>query len=289
MEKLLKTIKEKMQHLSKRQKLIAQFLIDHYDKAAFMTAARLGKAVGVSESTVVRFSKDLGFAGYPHLQKMLQELIKGKLTAVQRMEVSSTRINESNILKSILQSDIDKIRVTLAEMDKDNFNNIVKLILSARRIYILGVRSSAVLASFMSFYFNLIFDNVRLIQTTSVSEMFEQILRVAEDDVVIGITFPRYSQRTVKAMQFTKNQGAQCIAITDSSQSPIVPFADKVLYARSDMASFADSLVAPLSVINALIVAIGMNRTSHLYQTLESLEAIWDEYNVYEKADNNSE
>lgn len=287
MEKLLKMIKDRMPHLSKRQKLIAQYLIDHYDKAAFMTAARFGEAVGVSESTVVRFATALGFDGYPHLQKVLQELIKSKLTAVQRMEVSSNRINESNILKSILQSDIDKIRVTLQEIDQNNFNSIVKMILKARRIYILGVRSSAVLASFLGFYFNLIFDNVRLVHTTSVSEMFEQILRTSEGDVVIGITFPRYSKRTIKAMQFAKNQGAQCIAITDSPESPIAPFADKALYARSDMASFADSLVAPLSVINALIVAIGMNRTSHLYETLEKLEAIWDEYNVYEKADNN--
>lgn len=283
---MIKKIQEKIPGMSKGQKLIAGFIINHYDKAAFMTAARLGKAVGVSESTVVRFAGYLGYAGYPKLQKMLQELIKSKLTAVQRIQVSSNRINELNILKSVLQADMEKIKLTLDEIDQESFNAIVERILNAKRIYILGVRSSATLAGFLGFYFNLIFDNVRLVQTTSVSEMFEQILRVSDGDVVIGISFPRYSKRTTKAMQFVKSQGAAVIAITDSRNSPLAGCADYCITARSDMASFVDSLVAPLSVINALIVAVGMRKKESVYNTFEKLEAIWDEYQVYEKYDN---
>lgn len=282
----MKRIQDNISGLSKSQKLIANFIFNHYDKAAFMTAAKLGEVVGVSESTVVRFAIELGFDGYPMLQKVLQELIKSKLTAVQRLEVSSNRINEENILKSVLQSDMEKIKITMEEIDQNSFNDIVESILNARKIYILGVRSSAPLASFLGFYFNLIFDNVRLVHTTSVSEMFEQILRASTGDVVIGISFPRYSKRTVKAMQYVKSQGATVIAITDSHESPLAPYADHSIIARSDMASFVDSLVAPLSVINAIIVAIGMRRKQKVYETLEKLEQIWDEYQVYEKDDN---
>ena len=283
---MIKRIRQGLPDMSKGQKLIANYIVDHYDKAAFMTAARLGEVVGVSESTVVRFAIELGYDGYPKLQKVLQELIKSKLTAVQRIEVSSNRINEDNILRSVLQSDMEKIKLTLEEIDLIGFNAIVEAILNAKKIYILGVRSSAPLASFLGFYFNLIFDNVRLVHTTSVSEMFEQILRVSEGDVVIGISFPRYSKRTIKAMQFVKSQGATVIAITDSSESPLAECADHCITARSDMASFVDSLVAPLSVINALIVAIGMRKKESVYNTFERLETIWDEYQVYEKYDN---
>ena len=283
---LIKRIQDNLQEFSKGQKLIANYIINHYDKAAFMTAAKLGEVVGVSESTVVRFAIELGFDGYPKLQKVLQELIKTKLTAVQRIEVSSNRISEENILKSVLQSDMEKIKITLEEIDRDNFNKIVESILNARKIYILGVRSSAALASFLGFYFNLIFDNVRLVHTTSVSEMFEQVLRASKGDVVIGISFPRYSRRTIKAMQFVKSQGATVIAITDSPESPLALNADLSIIARSDMASFVDSLVASLSVINALIVAIGMRRKDEIYNTFETLEKIWDEYQVYEKYEN---
>lgn len=283
---LIKIMQDKMHEFSKGQKLIANYIINHYDKAAFMTAAKLGEVVNVSESTVVRFAIELGFDGYPKLQKVLQELIKSKLTSVQRIEVSSNRINEENILKSVLQADMDKIKITLDEIDQSSFNTIVEKILKAEKIYILGVRSSAPLASFLGFYFNLIFDNVRLVHTTSVSEMFEQILRAGEGDVVIGISFPRYSKRTIKALQFAKSQGASVIAITDSSESPLATYADHSIIARSDMASFVDSLVAPLSVINALIVAVGMRRKDQVYDTFEKLESIWDEYQVYEKYDN---
>jgi DNA-binding MurR/RpiR family transcriptional regulator len=283
---LLTKLQENMSEFSKGQKLIANYIINHYGKAAYMTAAKLGEVVGVSESTVVRFAIELGYDGYPKLQKVLQELIKSKLTSVQRIEVSSNRISEGNILRSVLQSDMEKIKLTMDDIDKDAFNNSVETILNARKIYILGVRSSAPLASFLGFYFNLIFDNIRLVHTTSVSEIFEQIINASAGDVVIGISFPRYSKRTVKAMQFAKDQGVSVIAITDSYESPLAQFADYSLIARSDMASFADSLVAPLSVINALIVAIGMRRKEHLYETFEKLESIWDEYQVYEKVDN---
>lgn len=282
---LIKKIQESMQDFSKGQKLIANYIMKHYDKAAYMTAARLGEVVGVSESTVVRFAIELGFDGYPKLQKVLQELIKTKLTSVQRIEVSSNRIGEENILKSVLHSDMEKIKITLDEIDQDNFNNTVETLIKANRIYILGVRSSAPLASFLGFYFNLIFDNVRLVHTTSVSEMFEQILRVGKGDVVIGISFPRYSKRTVTALQFAKNHGAKVVAITDSQESPLTEAADHALIARSDMASFVDSLVAPLSLINALIVAVGMRKKEDLYDMFAKLELIWDEYQVYEKSD----
>ncbi len=284
-QNLIQIIQEKMHLFSKGQKLIANYIVNHYDKAAFLTAAKLGEIVGVSESTVVRFAIELGYDGYPKLQKMLQELIKSKLTSVQRIEVSSNRINEDNILKSVMQADIDKIKSTLEEIDQSSFNKIVESILNANKIYILGVRSSAALASFMGFYFNLVFDNVRLVHTTSVSEMFEQIIRATKGDVVIGISFPRYSKRTIKAMQFVKSQGATVIAITDNKESPLATSADYSIFARSDMASFVDSLVAPLSLINALIVAIGMKRKNKIYETFEKLEQIWDEYQVYEKSD----
>ena len=283
---LLYIIQQKYDDFSKGQKLIANYIVDHYDKAAYVTAAKLGEIVGVSESTVVRFAIELSYDGYPKLQKALQELIKSKLTSVQRIEVSSNRINEDNVLKSVLQSDIEKIKITLEQIELNDFNNVVETILTAHRIFILGVRSSATLASFLGFYFNLIFDNVRLVHTTSVSEMFEQIMRAQSGDVVIGISYPRYSKRTIKAMQFAKSQGAKTIALTDSIESPVAQCADLSLLARSDMASFVDSLVAPLSVINALIAAIGMRRKNEVYNTFEHLEKVWDEYNVYDKDDN---
>jgi len=282
----IKQIREKFPDFSKGQKLIANYLINHYDKAAFMTAAKLGEEVGVSESTVVRFAAELGFEGYPKMQKVLQELIKSKLTSVQRIEVTSNRIREEDILKSVLQSDMSKIKMTMEEIDRESFNCVVEKLLTAKKIYIIGVRSSAALASFLGFYFNLIFDNIRLVHTTSVSEMFEQIINAKEGDVVVGISFPRYSKRTIKAMQFVKSQGATVVAITDSMESPISTYADYCLIARSDMNSFVDSLVAPLSVINALIVAVGMRKKDSLFKTFDKLEKIWDEYQVYEKYDN---
>jgi DNA-binding MurR/RpiR family transcriptional regulator len=279
---LIKRINENYPKLSKGQKLLANYMMKHYEKAVFLTAAKLGKIVGVSESTVVRFANELGYDGYPKLQRALEELVKNKLTSIQRMEVTSDRIDRQHVLKAVLQSDAEKIRHTLEEVDEKTFDAAVDMILSGRKIYILGVRSSASLASFLGFYFNLIFDNVKLIHTNSVSEMFEQIYRMGPEDVVIGISFPRYSKRTLKAMEFSRSRQAKIITITDSPLSPMIPYADCSLIARSDMASFVDSLVAPLSIINALIVALCMKKQVEMVETLKNLESIWEEYQVYD-------
>lgn len=282
---LIHSITQQMPGFSKGQKLIAQYILAHYDKAAFMTAAKLGMTVGVSESTVVRFASELGFDGYPQLQRALQELIRNRLTSVQRMEVTSDQLGDGNILHKVLNLDIEKIRRTMEKASVEDFEQAVDAIVSAKNIYILGIRSASALSGFMSFYFNQIFENVRLINTTSASEMFEQIMRIKEGDVFIGITFPRYSKRTTNAAKFAKENGAKVIAITDSDLSPIAEAADHLLLARSDMASFVDSLVAPLSMINALIVAIGIRKKDEISSTYERLEQIWDEYNVYEKVE----
>ena len=286
---ILAVIQSNMGAFSKGQKLIANFILNSYDKAAFMTASRLGKTVNVSESTVVRFAAELGYDGYPAMQKALQEMIRNKLTAVQRIEVSNDRIGNHDILSMVLQSDIEKIRMTLEEADREAFGRTVDTILDAKRIYILGVRSAAAIASFLGFYFNLIFENVTLVNTTSASEIFEQLLRVKKGDVVIGVSFPRYSKRTVKAMEFAHDRGASVVAITDSVTSPLAAIADHALLAKSDMASFVDSLVAPLSMVNALIVAVSRRKNSDLAQIFGELERIWDEYDVYEKVEEEAE
>ena len=282
---LMIRINENYSRLSKGQKLLANYITKHYEKAVFLTASKLGKIVGVSESTVVRFAFELGYDGYPKFQRALEELVKNKLNSIQRMEVTSGRMDRKHILKSVLQSDAEKIKYTLEEIDEVDFDKAVKMILSAQNIYILGVRSSAALASFLGFYFNIIFDNVKLIHTNSVSEMFEQIYRVNENDVVIGISFPRYSKRTLKAMEFAKSRNANVITITDSILSPMNQYTDCSLLARSDMASFVDSLVAPLSVINALIVALCMEKHNEVVTALQNLETIWEEYQVYDNED----
>lgn len=283
MNDLITKIQSELPGFSKGQKQIARFILEHYDKAAFMTASRLGVTVGVSESTVVRFATELGYDGYPHLQRALQEMIRNKLTSVQRMEVAGDRMGGRDVLQTVLHADTDMIRVTLDEIDHDAFQGAVDALMGAKRIYILGVRSSSALASFLGFYFNLLFENVTLVHTNSVSEIFEQVLRVGPGDVLFGISFPRYSKRTLSAMKYARDRGARVIALTDSQLSPLARVADHVLLARSDMASFVDSLVAPLSVINALIVAVGMSRRDEIEQTFNKLERIWEEYDVYEK------
>ena len=283
MNDLITKIQSELPGFSKGQKQIARFILEHYDKAAFMTASRLGVTVGVSESTVVRFATELGYDGYPHLQRALQEMIRNKLTSVQRMEVAGDRMGGRDVLQTVLHADTDMIRVTLDEIDRDAFQGAVDALMGAKRIYILGVRSSSALASFLGFYFNLLFENVTLVHTHSVSEIFEQVLRVGPGDVLFGISFPRYSKRTLSAMKYARDRGARVIALTDSQLSPLARVADHVLLARSDMASFVDSLVAPLSVINALIVAVGMSRRDEIEQTFNKLERIWEEYDVYEK------
>ena len=282
---ILTLIQNGMVHFSKGQKLIANYIMNSYDKAAFMTASKLGKTVNVSESTVVRFAVELGYDGYPSMQKALQEMIRNKLTSVQRIEVANDRFGNQEILSMVLQSDIEKIRTTLEEVNKTAFQGAVDAILGAKTIYILGVRSSAAIATFLSFYFNLMFDNVKHIHTSSNAEMFEQMIRIDKDDVVIGISFPRYSSRTVKAMKFAYDRGATVIALTDSMSAPIAREATHTLIAMSDMVSLVDSLVAPLSVVNALIVACSYRKEEAISKTFSNLEEIWDEYGVYEKVD----
>lgn len=278
---LLTRIDLQMNTFSKGQKRIASYIEEHYDKAAFMTASKLGETVGVSESTVVRFATEIGYDGYPKLQKAMQEMIRDKLTSVQRIEVTSTRIGNDDVLTSILNQDIDKIRRTLEETDHEDFKKAVKSIVKAKTIYIFGVRSTASLAQFLGYYLQLMFDNVRIITTTSHNQTYEQMFRISKDDVFIGISFPRYSNMAVDAMGFARERGADVIAITDSMISPLVANADQVLLARSDMASIVDSLVAPLSLINALVVAAVLERKAEVSETFKQLEEVWNSQQIY--------
>ena len=286
---VLASIQSNMSTFSKGQKLIANFILESYHKAAFITASKLGKTVNVSESTVVRFAAELGYDGYPAMQKALQEMIRNKLTSIQRIEVSNDRIGDHDILSMVMQADMEKIRLTMEETNREAFTASVDAIVSARRIYIMGIRSASAITSFLGFYFNLIFDNVVVVHTSAASELFEQLLRVGEGDVVIGVSFPRYSRRTVRAMEFARKQGATVLAVTDSEASPLAAIADHALLAKSDMASFVDSLVAPLSLINALIVAVGRKKNDDLSETFGKLEKIWDEYEVYEKIEDGTD
>ena len=274
---LLNRINNHYSSMSKGQKLLATYITDNYDKAVFLTAAKMGETVGVSESTVVRFATFLGYKGYPEFQKALEELVRNKLNSIQRMEVTYGRISQSKILETVLQSDADKIKTTLEKIDHNAFELAVSTILEAKNIYIVGIRSCAPLASFLAFYLTLMFDNVHLLTTNSSSELFEQM-----DDVIVGISFPRYSMRTLKALEFANNRSAKVITITDSVHSPMNLYSSCNLIADSDMASIVDSLVAPLSVINALVVALCMKKQKEVAGTLTMLEDIWNEYQVYE-------
>ncbi|MCR5652616.1 MAG: MurR/RpiR family transcriptional regulator [Ruminococcus sp.] len=283
-EHLLSRIEMNMDSFSKGQKRIADYIEEHYDSAAFMTASKLGKKVGVSESTVVRFATQLGYSGYPKLQKAMQEMIRDKLTSVQRIDVTTTRIGDNDVLDAIMNQDIDKIRRTLEEISRDDFERAVKSIVKARRIYIFGVRSTASLAEFLGYYFGLIFDNVRVITNTSKTHTYEQLFRISQEDVMIGISFPRYSTMAVDSMNLARERGANVIAITDSMVSPLVTAADEVLIARSDMASVVDSLVAPFSLVNALIVATVIEKKDEVTDTFRELELVWNHQGVYEKS-----
>ncbi|MGN0497885.1 MAG: MurR/RpiR family transcriptional regulator [Acutalibacteraceae bacterium] len=283
MEHLFTKIENMRSRLSKGQKRIAEYIEEHYDKAAFMTASKLGETVGVSESTVVRFAVEIGYDGYPKLQKAMQELIKDKLTSVQRIEVTSTRFGDENILESVLNQDIEKIKRTIDEISHEDFRAAVKAIVEAKNIYIFAVRSSSALANFLGYYFDLIFGNVRVVSTTSKIEIYEKLLHINENDVIIGISFPRYSKTAVEGMKFASDRKASVIAITDSMISPLVGPADHVLLASSDMASIVDSLVAPLSLINALIVATVLEKKASVESTFQRLETYWDKYDVYAK------
>lgn len=277
---LMRMIQVKFPRLSKGQKLIAEYILKHYDKAAFMTAAKLGTSVGVSESTVVRFANELGFSGYPKLQKALQELIKNKLTTVQRIELANDFISEENALKGVLKADMENIRATLEKINHKTFEEVVQSIFDAKKIYIIGLRSSTALADFLGFYLNVILDNVKVVGY-GISDIFEQMINVGEGDLVIGIGFPRYANRTIECLAFAQSRNAKVVAITDSLLSPLASQADCTLIAQSNMASFVDSLVAPLSVINALIIAVGLREKENISRTYNDLENIWQQYEVY--------
>ena len=283
--RLTARIRQKMPEFSKGQKAIAKYIEEHYDKVAFMTASKLGATVGVSESTVVRFATEIGYEGYPELQQAMKEMTRSKLTSVQRMEVTASHIGGADVLSAVLNQDIDMIRKTLEMTSREDFYAAVDAIASSRKIYILGARSSLALATFLNYYFNLLFENVQLVNSTSEAEIFEQMIRVNEKDALIGISFPRYSRKAVKAMNFASDRGAKVIAITDSALSPLAEPADFLLLAHSDMASIVDAVVAPFSLINALIVTIALKKKDEVTDVFYRLENIWDEYGVYEKVD----
>ena len=285
---ILSVLQSNVSTFSKGQRLIAKYILEYYDKAAFMTANKLGKTVGVSESTVVRFAVELGYDGYPKMQKALQEMVLNRLTSVQRIEVANDRIGDQDVVSLVLQSDIDKLRQTGETVSREDFSASVNAILGAKRVFIMGVRSAAPLANFLGYYLNYMFNNVHII-TTSGTEMFEKIVGVTSSDVVIAISFPRYSSSTVKGAQYCRSTGATVIGLTDTRLSPLGQNADHVLVAKSDMGSLVDSLVAPLSVINAMIVAIASKRERELTSTFNALERIWDQYNVYEKQVENND
>ena len=279
----LAAMQECADSFSKGQRAIARYITDEYDKAAFMTAARLGKTVGVSESTVVRFAVCLGFEGYPEMQKAMQEMVLNRLTSVQRLEVASDRIGDRDIVSMVLQSDADKLRRTDETLDREEFAKVVDAIVDAQRVYILGVRSTAALANFLGYYLRYLSDNVHIVTASGAGEMFEQIVGVNDRDAVIAFSFPRYSTTTVKGAQYCASAGATVIGLTDSAVSPLAQVCDHVLLAKSDMLSLVDSLVAPLSVVNALIVAVSARRSRELSRRLDALENIWESYDVYEK------
>ena len=280
---ILAILEEKEPKFSKGQRRIAGYITESYDKAAFMTASRLGKTVGVSESTVVRFAVELGFDGYPEMQKAMQEMVMNRLTSVQRIEVANDRIGNQDVLAKVLQADADKLRQTAETISRENFQTAVNVILKARRIYLLGVRSAAPLANFAGYYMNYMFEDVRVITVSGAGEMFENLVGISPEDVVIAFSFPRYSSATLKAAQYCRGIGATVIGITNSHVSPLAANSDYVLIAKSDMVSLVDSLVAPLSVVNALLVALAAARETEVQKSLSTLERVWEEYNIYEK------
>ena len=286
MQDMIDRLNQSGKRLSKGHRKIAQYIVEHYDKSVFMTASKLGESVGVSESTVVRFASAMGYEGYPQLQRSLQELVSHRLTANQRFEMS-TEIDPREALGVVLKSDVQNLRATMEQMDENVFEDVVNRLLSARAIYVMGLRSAAPLAQFMGYYLNYIFDNVHLV-SSGATDVFEEISKLKENDVLVGISFPRYSTRTLEAMRFAKRCGAQVVAITDGPMSPLADMADATLTARTDMASFVDSLAAPLSLINALLVALGLHRKEALKDHFRQLESIWETYEVYLEEERNA-
>ncbi|MED9807000.1 MAG: MurR/RpiR family transcriptional regulator, partial [Lachnospiraceae bacterium] len=277
---VLVRIEGKYASMSKSHKAIAGFIKEHYDQAVFMTAAKLGEELSISESTVVRFASGLGYEGYPEFQKALADWVKNKLSNVQKMDVKYANHSQSEILTSVLEADIEKLQDTIGNLDADAFETAVNVILGAENVYIIGLRSCAPLAEFLQFYLNMIRGNVTLLNSTSVSETFEQMIRISDKDVMIGISFPRYSMRTLKAMEFANDRNAKVISLTDSIHSPMCLYSSCNLLARSDMVSIVDSLVAPLSVINALVVALCLKKPQDVKTNLENLESVWNNYQV---------
>ena len=282
---VLQMIQSAQDSFSKGQKRIARYILENYDKAAFMTAAKLGKATDVSESTVVRFAAQLGYEGYPEMQKALQELIRGRLTSIQRIQASREQMDSQDILGSVMQRDMESIHSAIEGLDRSAFNSAVDKLFKAKHIYILGVRSSAYLAGYLHFYFHLIFPNVTLVQNMAGGEIFEQMVRIGPGDVIIGISFPRYSKLAVSAVEFARSRGAEVVAITDSKMSPLYKVAGTSLLVRSDMISFVDSMAAPLSLLNALIVAVGQQKHEEVSGTFAEMERVWSTYSVFGKAE----
>lgn len=280
---LIKVIQEKYSSLSKGQKIIANYIVEEYDKAAFMTAAKLGETLNISESTVVRFANKLGYSGYKDLQNQLQELIKSKLTTIQRLSIANEDYeSKKDTLTKIMEKDLDNIKKTINEIDSESFEKAIDLLLNAENIYTLGLRSSSFLAGYLSFYLNFVFDNVRLVESGA-NDVFEQLLKIGPKDVIVIITYPRYSQRTVEVLEYVKEKKATIIAITDSFLSPAIERADVCLIANSEMLSFVDSLVAPMSLINSLIVSLGIEKRQELNAYFHELEELWKRYNVYKE------
>lgn len=278
---IFENIRERYQKMSKSHKRIAEYILENYDQAVFMTAAKLGETLGISESTVVRFAYGIGYDGYPGFQKALEECVRGKLSSIQKMDAKYGKRTQSEILTSVLKSDMEKIQDTIQNLDPDAFEAAVNTILEAETVYIMGLRSNEPLAGFLHFYLNMIRGNVVLLRTTNISETFEQMIRIHKKDCFIGISFPRYSMRTLKAMEFANDRNAHVIAITDSIHSPMNLYSSCNLLARSDMVSIVDSLVAPLSLINALVVALCLKCPQEVKQNLENLEQTWNNYQVY--------
>ena len=280
---IIQALQEMAPTFSKGQRAIAKYITECYDKAAFMTASKLGKTVGVSESTVVRFAVELGYDGYPSMQKAMREMVLNRLTSVQRIEVANNRFADHDVVSTVLQSDMDKLRQTEELIDRDDFSAAVNAILNSKRIYILGIRSTAPLANFLGYYLNYMFRNVHIVTASGTTELYEKIVGVNADDVLIAFSFPRYSSTTIRGARYCRSAGATVIGLTDSMLSPLAQNSDHVLLAKSDMVSLVDSLVAPLSVINALIVALASKKEKELARTFETLDRLWEEHHVYEK------
>ena len=279
---LLMRIAEHQPNLSKGQRAIAHFITDHYDEAAYMTAFQMGEAVGVSESTVVRFAAELGFDGYPELQRAVQELVRSRLTTLKRIELTRARMSDDEVLDHVLQADIQNVRQTLEDLPREIFNAAVSDVVNARNVYIFGAGSCRALANFVHYYLKLLMHNTHLIHTSSSAEIFEEMVDIGEEDVIIGMSFPRYSSKAVKTLDFARSRNAKVIAITDSQLSPISDYADHLLLAHSDLATVVDSLVAPLAVIHALIVAVSLKKMDENRESLTALEDIWARYGVYQ-------